>query len=53
MRNWKTTLLGIGAGVLNLVANGMTWKQALLSTGLAALGFFAKDKNVTGGDTRQ
>lgn len=49
--NWKTTLLGILAGALNLVVNGVNWKQALISATLAALGIAAKDANVTGGTT--
>lgn len=44
-KNWKTTLLGLMAGVLNLVANGATWKSAALSVGLAAVGAVAKDYN--------
>ena len=48
MKNWKTTLFGLGAGVLNMFANGVSWKQVLFSSGLAALGLFAKDHNVSG-----
>lgn len=53
MKNWKTTLFGVGAGVLNMFANGANWKQVLVSTGLAFLGFFAKDNDVTGGIRQQ
>jgi hypothetical protein len=53
MKNWKTTLAGLGVGFLNLYANGMSAKTAALSVGLAALGVFAKDANVTGGTVRQ
>lgn len=49
MKNWKTSLFGIGAGALNLLANGIGWKQVLFSVGLAAVGTFAKDLDVTGG----
>lgn len=49
MKNWKTTLLGIGAAVFNLVANGATWKSAGLSVLLGLLGATAKDHDVTGG----
>ena len=52
-KNWKTTLAGVGAGALNLFAQGMNWKSVLMSAGLAALGAFAKDSNVTGGTVRQ
>lgn len=43
IRNWNTTLVGFAAGVLNLVANGMSWQAALFSTALALLGAVAKD----------
>jgi hypothetical protein len=45
--NWKTTLAGFGAGALNMFANGTNWKQILFSTGLAVIGWLAKDFNVT------
>lgn len=48
MKNWKTSLLGLGAGAINLLANGMNWKQVLLSAGIGALGIYAKDYNVSG-----
>jgi hypothetical protein len=53
MKNWKTTLLGIAAGFMNLIAGGMTPKNAGLSLALAALGCAAKDLNVTGGTVDQ
>lgn len=53
MNNWKTSLFGIGAGVLNMFANGTNWKEILVSAGIAALGIFAKDHDVTGGTTKQ
>lgn len=43
IRNWKTTLFGILAGVCNLLASGVTWKQILLSVALAAIGAVAQD----------
>ena len=42
-KNWKTTLLGLAAGVLNLVASGASWKSAAVSIGVAAVGAAAKD----------
>lgn len=41
--NWKTSLLGVAAGVLNLIANGTDWKSALFSGVLTLLGLAAKD----------
>jgi hypothetical protein len=48
MNNWKTTVFGLGAGVLNLFANGTNWKQVLFSVATAGLGILAKDFNVSG-----
>lgn len=48
MKNWLTSLAGIGAGALNLLANGTNWKQILVSVGVAALGLVSKDFNTTG-----
>lgn len=45
--SWKTTIFGIGAGGLNMLANGTKWQQVLLSIGLAFLGGLAKDANVS------
>lgn len=53
MTNWKTTVIGFGAAILNLVANGATWQAAAVSVGLAALGTVAKDSDVTGGRREQ
>jgi hypothetical protein len=47
--NWKTTLFGLGAAGLNLLANGTNWREVLFAVGIAALGIFAKDANVSGG----
>ncbi len=51
--NWKTTLLGAGAGALNLFANGVHWHQVVFSVSLALLGALSKDWNVTGGTQQQ
>lgn len=48
MKNWKTALAGIAFGTFNLMANGMNWKQALVSAAAMSLGFVGKDKDVTG-----
>lgn len=48
MRNWKTTLLGFVAAVLQLMAGGMTLKNAAAAAGVAALGLVAKDHDVSG-----
>ena len=53
MKSWKTTLLGVltGGGYLFLqaVSGGVKLRDAALSVGIAILGAFAKDYNVTGG----
>lgn len=49
LTSWKTSLIGLGIGFLNLLANGLTPKQAGLSLGVAILGCLAKDHDVTGG----
>jgi len=48
MTNYKTTVAGFVVAVINLIANGVNWKQALFSAAIAALGTVAKDFNVTG-----
>lgn len=48
MRNWKTTLIGVGLGFLHLWANGLQPKQAAVAIGMATLGALAKDYDVTG-----
>jgi hypothetical protein len=52
-KNWKTSLFGLGAGALNMFANGTGWKQVIFSAAFAALGLFAKDHDVTGGTVQQ
>jgi hypothetical protein len=57
MKNWKTTLAGVGMGAANLflasMAQGIKPKDAALSIGLALLGAYAKDHDVTGGTKQQ
>lgn len=53
MKNWKTTLIGIVGGALNLFASGVNWKSVAMSAALAALGAVSKDSNVTGGTVQQ
>lgn len=52
MKNWKTTLIGLGFGagymVLQGLAAGIKPKDLLIGVGIAALGAVAKDYNVTG-----
>lgn len=43
MKDWKTTLAGLVAGVLQMAATGMNWKGALAAAAVAALGAAAKD----------
>lgn len=43
--NWQTTLLGVAAGVLNLMANGTHWRSALMSGVFTLMGLVAKDAN--------
>ena len=53
MTNWKTTAAGVGLGFLNLfiaaVTTGVSPKDAAISAGLALIGAYAKDHDVTGG----
>ena len=53
MKNWRTTVAGLVAAFLQLYAGGMNLKSAAAAAGLAALGAFAKDHNVTGGSIQQ
>ena len=50
--SFKTTLVGLGVGILNLYANGMTLKNSALSVGFAVLGALAKDYNVSGSNPK-
>lgn len=47
-RNYKTTLFGLGAGALNLLANGTEPMQVAFASGIALLGLLAKDADKTG-----
>ena len=49
MKSWLTSIFGIAAGGFNMLANGTSWKQVLVSLGIAGLGVVAKDFNITGG----
>lgn len=58
MSNWKTTLLGLLTAILNVLLPALSSgsvepKDMAVSAGIAALGYFAKDSNVTGGTTIQ
>jgi hypothetical protein len=57
MKNWKTTLFGVLTGfgylVLQGLQQGLKPKDVLLGAGIAAMGLFAKDNNVTGGTVHQ
>ena len=57
MKNWKTTLTGLGSAFALLffaqLQGGIKPKDAALAAGLALVGGFAKDHNVTGGTKPQ
>lgn len=61
MKNWKTSLFGVGMAAVNMFGSGtfnsptgsFDWKNFLVSVGMVGLGAVAKDRNVTGGDTHQ
>ena len=60
MVNWKTTVLGTAAGLLGVSTVGWfkpdgtpNWMAILMGVAVAALGYFAKDRNVTGGTVAQ
>ena len=56
-KSWKTSLIGLGIGVGNAVLSGgfqtaegkFDWKSLLFSSGVAALGVFSKDHDISGG----
>lgn len=55
--NWATSLLGASAGG-TLILEGLgsepqDWGKVIQGVLLILLGLFAKDSNVTGGDTKQ
>ena len=43
LKDWKTTVVGFAAAVLNLWASGVTLKSAVVSVSLATLGSVAGD----------
>lgn len=54
MKNWKTTAIGIATAVCYLgykflLKEIITGEDITLALGMAGLGFFTKDKDVTGG----
>jgi hypothetical protein len=61
MKSWKTTLAGMLAAIANLFLpmvtggqiSGISSRDLAVSAGLAALGYLAKDSNVTGGTVQQ
>lgn len=58
MKNWKTTLLGVGTAICYLGFKFLTHApiggdDITLALGMAGIGAYAKDHNVTGGTTTQ
>jgi len=57
MKNWKTTLFGFLAGggymFLTYLQQGIKPRDAAIGVGIALLGAFSKDNNVTGGTVKQ
>lgn len=58
MKNWKTTLVGVGGAIAYLVykfvsTHSITGEDITLALTLAGVGLSAKDNNVTGGTTKQ
>ena len=53
LANWKTSLIGVVMAAIQLHQGGMSWQNAALAALMAALGFAAKDLNVTGGTIKQ
>jgi hypothetical protein len=43
IKNYKTSLCGIGIAIMNGVANGTSPKQLAISAGIALLGLFSSD----------
>jgi hypothetical protein len=53
-KSWKTTVLGailaVGIAVQPIIATGkIDWKQVAIAAFVAAIGYFSKDADVTGG----
>lgn len=58
MKNWKTTLVGVGGAIAvgggQLLQSGnLEWKDYATMAFFTLLGAFAKDMNVTGGTISQ
>lgn len=49
MKNYKTTIAGFFVALLNLIANGVSVRQALFSSSMLMLGLMAKDYDLRGG----
>ena len=47
-KNWMTTFAGAAAAGLNLLANGVGWKQCLISAMAVIWGAVQKDYNTVG-----
>jgi hypothetical protein len=43
MKDWKTTLAGAVAAVAHVSVNGTSWKQLLVASTVALLGYLAGD----------
>lgn len=61
MKNWKTSLIGLGFGILNVVdavvKGNVDTNTAIMSIGIATLGLLAKDYDKSNssnpGETKQ
>ena len=62
MKNWKTTLTGVGGGLLisisaliqaNSAGGKINWSAVGVGAIIAVLGLVSKDHNVTGGTVDQ
>lgn len=49
MKNYKTTIAGFFVALLNLLANGISVRQAIFSASMLILGMMAKDYDLKGG----
>ncbi len=64
MKNWKTTLVGFLGGLVLLMKNliavldadtatNLSYEEVVIALGMMGIGWFSKDKNVTGGTVNQ
>jgi hypothetical protein len=58
MKNWKTTIIGIGLGVLPIIQTAIddpqvNWWKVGIGCLIIAFGIVSKDHNVTGGSVQQ